>query len=187
MLSLMIFCSCDLFRTRNPEDPGGGNSTQWVFPSDPSTVLTNLETSFGRRSSVDYMRSFISGEDSDSSFEFVPSQETAAIAPSVFENWDVNRERQFIESLFNSANLPLDSLGELDIIEDRKSVIGSEADLSADYEANIGHVREGTPREIAGRMEVHLARENDGGWYIQRWIDFKVADKACWSDLKVNF
>jgi hypothetical protein len=184
-LLLLILSGCDLFTTRTPEDPEG-TTGGWTFPSSPEIVTSNLEVSIGRRSSVDYLRSFIS-EDVDSIFyEFKADPETVSNYPGIFEDWGIKHEQSFIDALF--SNLPLDSLSELTlIIREERPVSGDAWQLSADYELHVGHTRDEAPHYMEGALDFTLVRLTDGGWYISSWSDHRISGYYCWSDLKARF
>ncbi len=185
---LILLSGCDLFSTRNPEEPAGGSTSEWQFPRTPRVVVENLEVSVGRRSSADYMRSFLPDEGEGSDFIFEPDPETAANNPDKFAAWDIERERSCVQSLFSTSNLPLDSLAELSIVLTREPVLlGDSADLSADYELAVGHLRDAAPRRMKGYLDFKMVRTADGGWYVYIWRDKRLAGQHCWSDLKAQF
>ncbi|MBM3326761.1 MAG: hypothetical protein FJY65_07250 [Calditrichaeota bacterium] len=187
ILGFVILTGCELFSTRSPEPPAGSNGGRWRFPSQPRLVVDNLSSALGRRSSVDYAKSFISGPDEAYQYQFTPDPQTAADYPHFFDDWDVAQEQKFAQSLFNPGNFPLDSLISVEMNIEREVVIADSAQISAEYALYIGHLRSAAPREIAGRMELHLRKVIDGGWYILRWVDARRAGHSCFSDLKAKF
>ena len=184
---LCILLSCDLFSTREPELPAGSSSGGRQFPSDPRIVIDNLIDAVERRSSVDYMQTFFAGEEDSTNFEFNPDPESVRSFPGRFDNWNLNQERRFAETLFAPATLPLDSLVTLEIAIDRETVIGDSAETTAQYTLHIGHLRDGAPRQMSGRMELKLFKGSGGGWTVQKWFDTRLAGSSCWSDLKAHF
>ncbi|NQU04522.1 MAG: hypothetical protein HQ568_00405 [Calditrichaeota bacterium] len=182
---LFVLSGCELFSTRAPEDPEGSTGG-WRFPASPGIVTNNLEVSIGRRSNVDYLKSFISEEVDSVYFIFNADPESAANSPGVFDGWDINSERSFIESLF--GNIPLDSLSELTLTIREERPISSDAwQLSADYELHVGHLRDEAPRYMEGALDFELIRLDDGGWFISSWSDQRISGFWCWSDLKARF
>jgi len=184
VLSILCIVGCDLFSTRAPEPPDGGGNSGWRFPSSPSIVLDNLSSSVGRRSSSDYIRTLAAQESGLPNFEFIPDQQTATINPGVFDGWNLDREVSFGQSLFAPANLPLDSLAVLDLTVERQTSIADTAIISCSYHLHLGLASDRAPRDMTGRAEYRILKANDGGWYIQRWTDARVAGESCWSDLK---
>ncbi len=184
---LFLALGCELFTTRTPEPPTGATGVGWEFPYMPYTVLDNLVTAVRGRSSVDYMRSFTSDEAGGGGFSFVADPETASRHPGLFDDWRFERERAHVESLFNSMNLPEDSLAALSYEVERETLVGDSAYLVARYELDLGHLRPTAPRRMRGRLEFRLLRQGDGGWYVQRWVDLHISGYHCWSDLKACF
>lgn len=182
---LLLFSGCEIFTTRTPEDPEGSTGG-WKFPASPEIVTDNLEVAIGRRSSFDYLKSFIS-EDVDSVYYvFEADPETESNNPGLFDDWGINQEQRFIEALF--SNLPLDSLSELTlIIREERPVSNDTWQLSADYELHVGHTRDEAPRYMEGALDFILIRLNDGGWYVSSWRDQRISGYRCWSDLKARF
>ncbi|MDP8240291.1 MAG: hypothetical protein P9X24_14475 [Candidatus Hatepunaea meridiana] len=191
ILSIFIACiltGCDLFTTRTPEEPEEGTNIEWQFPHTPRLVAENLEVAVGRRSSVDYMKSLITGNADIPEFIFEADPNTKSNNPGLFDDWDIECERSFIQSLFSPSNLPLDSLAELTIELTREPIpMGDSAGLSAEYNLYLGHTRDTAPRQMQGQLSFRLRREEDGGWYIQYWQDERIGGSQCWSDLKVEF
>ena len=189
-LSLFCVClitSCDLFSTRDPETPTGSTSGGRQFPRDPQTVIDNLIDAVERRSSVDYMHTFNADAGDSVIFEFIPDPESVHNFPGRFDDWSLKQESRFAETLFAVATLPLDSLITMEITIDRETVIGDSAETSAQYILHIGHLRDGAPRQMSGRMELKLFKGTGGGWIVQRWTDSRLAGSSCWSDLKGHF
>ena len=178
---------CELFTTRTPEEPTGSSEEGWQFPFTPSIIIENLVSAVERRSVADYMRAFETGELESSQLEFIPDPETVSNYPGVFDSWDNKRERTHVQSLFSPANLPYDSLATINLSIDRETVIGDSADITAQYVLHLGHLRDSAPRNMEGRLEFRLRRSEQYGWYICRWIDYRLAGRPCWSDLKAQF
>jgi uncharacterized protein (DUF608 family) len=187
ILSSLLVCGCELFTTRDPQPPDGANGGGWQFPSEPRTVLDNLSESVGRRSSVDYLRSFATSDVGLPEMRFVADPGSAANYPGLFDDWGIRQETAFVGSLFSSSNLPLDSLSELTLDMQRTQVLGDSALITAQYSLHLGHLRESAPRVVSGRFDFEILRGNDGGWYVQLWSDYRNEGQACWSDLKAQF
>lgn len=185
VLSLLLLSGCELFSTRDPETPTGSSSGQWQFPTEPAVVLDNLQNAVGRRASVDYMRSFGIGE--EDILVFLPDPKTVANHPGRLDGWGYYREQKFVESLFNPAVLPLDSIASLTMEITRSSTLADSAEISASYLLHLGHTVENAPIEMEGRTEFLLNRGSDGGWRIHQWTDFRSSGAACLSDLKAQF
>ncbi|NQT35143.1 hypothetical protein HQ587_08135 [bacterium] len=187
LLSLLLI-SCDLFSTRAPENPDDTSASEWQFPSSPRIVVNNLEIAVGRRSIVDYMKSFSDASEAEMSFQFEADSETQLRYPGLFDNWGRENERSHVLALFSPDNLPLDSLVELTIVLDREPVVlGDSAEIYADYELHIGHKNETAPRQMQGQLDFGLKRADDGGWYLVFWRDVRIDGHDCWSDLKARF
>ncbi len=188
--TFVICCAltgCDLFTTRAVESPSGSSGEGWILPTNPRAVIENLANSIGRRSDVDYMKSFTSEDIGMSQFNFYPDPQTQSNYPGKFDGWGNPHEQAFIQSLFSPTNLPLDSIAEFNFEVEQETVLGDSSSINAYYELYLGHLREAVARRIDGRLEFYLLRGNDGGWYIQRWYDVRIGEQPCWSDLKAQF
>ena len=187
LLSLLLI-SCDLFSTRVPDEPEDSSASEWQFPYSPRIVVKNLEIAVGRRSIVDYMRSFSDTSEAEMSFQFEADSETQLRYPGLFDNWGSDNERSHVQALFSPANLPLDSLAELAVqLESDPVLTGDSAEIYADYEMHIGHLNESAPRQMEGQLYFVLKRAVDGGWYLVFWRDVRLTGHDCWSDLKAEF
>jgi len=182
----VLSAGCELFTTRAPQEPLGSNGEGWNLPLTPRDVLTNLENSIGRRSDVDYSHSFSSPDVGVAAFVFIADPQTAADNPGQFDYWGLTEEKRFAQTLFNPANLPLDSLATVTFSVSQERVVSDSAKINAGYSLHLGHLRN-APRRMEGQLEMNLLRGNDGGWYIQRWSDLRNGGSPCWSDLKAKF
>ncbi len=188
LFSLVLISGCDLFSTRAPEEPEDTSASEWQFPHRPRIVVENLEIAVGRRSIVDYMKSFSDTSESEMSFQFEADSETQLRYPGLFDNWGSENERSHVQVLFSLANLPLDSLVKLTIELDREPVVlGDSTEIYADYEMHIGHINEWAPRQMQGQLYFKMKRAVDGGWYLVFWRDVRLTGHDCWSDLKAKF
>ena len=184
---LLWLCGCELFSTRSVEDPSGSSGVGWVLPLKPRTVLDNMQTAVGRRSSVDYLRSFASEDLGLEPFQFIADPQTSVNYKPTFDDWGIKQETAYAQALFSSANLPLYSLSEVSFVVEQETVLGDSATLNAHYDLHIEHLRDTAPRIMEGHLEFRLLRGNDGGWYIQQWSDVRLGGQKCWSELKAHF
>jgi len=185
-ISLAVLTGCELFETREPELPSGGTSGGWQFPRNPRTVLDNMTNAVGRWSSVDYLRTFTYDDIEITEYEFIPDPVTVINYPRHFDGWNLERERKHIVLLFNPM-LRTDSIAVVNFDIDRETVIGDSAGITARYNLHIGHKNNEAPRQMEGRVEFAMLRGTDGGWIVHRWIDSRIANEPCWSDLKAEF
>lgn len=183
--SLVI--GCDLFTLRKPEEPEGGGSNNWRYPSTPSVVLDNLTNAVTRRSPSDYMRCFTSNDNTQYPFLFQPDPQTEVDHPGFFDRWDWAREEKFAQTLFSSSSIPLDSIVSFRFFLDRQGEWGDTATVTGHYVSHIGHIRPEVPRQIEGWVEWKMVQQEGLGWAIYLWVDRRSGDKPCWSDLKALF
>jgi len=186
LLLVLFVTGCDLFTTRTPEEPTGSSGEGWNLPLNPRDVLTNMENSIGRRSDVDYAHNFSSEESGLPLFRFVADPQSVADNPGRLDSWGLTEEKRYAQTLFNPANLPLDSIASVAFAVTQEQLFGDSARVNAGYNLHLGHLRS-APRVMEGQLEFNLLRGNDGGWYIHRWSDLRAGGHACWSDLKAKF
>lgn len=178
---------CDLFTTRVPEPPDGGDGAGWRFPASWQLALDNIRSAVGRKSSDDYVRTLAAAESGLPPYVWTPDPATVAAYPGLFDDWNLAREQQHIQKLFARTNLPDDSLALLELTVERQTPRGDTAEVSCGYRLHIGQRPDSSLREMEGIADFRILKSGDGGWYIQHWSDTRAAGKACWSDLKAAF
>lgn len=174
------------FTTREPEPPQQ-NTSNFISPSSPEIVFTNLQIAFAERNVENYMRSFVDTTRSDEQYTFVPDQGVAARNPGIFSNWNLEDERRYLVQLLQAT--PRDSVLSLQFKLDNRSEGTDVATYTQEYVILARSRREGEniPTRIAGESKFWLQRNETGDWAIYHWEDFTNGIDPSWSELKALF
>lgn len=185
LILLVTFIGCDIFKTREPENPVQSRNT-WIPATTIDVLLDNFKNSLNERSTENYLRCLADSILTGKSFEFIPSAESFANYSVIFLNWKIQSERIYFENL--KSKLKDESGITLSLFnEDRGTIQGDSVNYSADYLLIVNHSIENLPREFNGHLQFTLVRDTKGEWSILRWKDIKRNDNLTWSDLKGRF
>lgn len=178
---LMVMGGCDVFDTREPDQPDGGSGT-WLQPDTPDRVVRNIQNAVSEMNAQNYLRSL------GPTFEFEPTVSARAREPSLWSGWALPEEETYFGRLAASSNfLSGHSLQLLDIteniVDDERFVV------DANYILTVQHSRsaEDVPTEFQGHLVWSIQRSSEGLWYLQAWTDQEVQSQPSWSELKATF
>lgn len=182
ILSLLVI-SCDLFKTRNPEQPSD-NNVIFIPPTEPQILISNLKNSIENLNSENYIKCL--SNDNNNPFIFFPSQSINSSLFSIFKNWNINDERRFINTLnsISNSNKPqLTWINNKSIIENPDSAI-----YESGYLLNINVNDKNISGNYSGNLRLILITDKQGYWYISRWYDFSntLDSNNNWSFLKAK-
>jgi len=186
ILATAAVAGCDLFATREPEQPTSVGSS-FEPPTSPSIVLRNLENAVAFANANDYRKCFSDTSKGLPRFVFVPSSQGIATAPTKFDDWGVEQEEKYARNIF--AELADGATPSLvfNPSEVTDVPIGDSIQFSATYILNVPHTRTGAEREAEGQLQFtfRLSRQNE--WYITTWRDIAIPNKTSWSVIKARF
>lgn len=170
---LILLLSCNLFDTRDAEEPEG--KVNWnLFPITPFQTLENLDYAYNFNENIDRYGSILSDE-----FEFhFDSQDIQDYNLPPY--WGKLMETEMRSLLDKDISLDMQQNEESeDIIQSESAV------LYRDYQLILTRLS-GTSF-FAGSMTLYLQRENDGFWRIYRWEDFRTDNDVTWGRLKYEY
>ncbi len=182
---VILFGSCSLFDTRDPEDPSVLRST-FDPPIEPLTVLDNMTAAFRELNEVNYLRC-LSDSLTGGPFEFSPTPE-AASRYGVFTDWIKQDEQEYFLNI--RSRLPTGNALSLTFgTPTLQSQTSDSAQVEVSYDLVAPHGQQSVPDRGRGRAQFVLTLDRTTGfWAIRRWTDFAVdAATASWSDLKGAF
>ncbi|MBM2816177.1 MAG: hypothetical protein HW421_2939 [Ignavibacteria bacterium] len=189
IITIFSFVSCNLFSTRNPEEPNTGG-TIVEPPSTPEILISNLIKSFQKKNAENYISCLsYSGRIDNSQFEFIPSAEANSRYSSIFSLWDISSEhRAFISlaSCFTVGNSPQVIFSHE--VYDRS--IPDSIIFVADYYLTAAHGKSNIPTIFSGRVQMTISKNAMGLLRIKRWIDTSKENDTIqntWSILKAQF
>jgi len=175
---------CGLFETRDVEPPSNTRSN-FIQPTSPDIVLTNLIFSIAEKDLDNYMRCFVDSAFSVRRFNYIPDALSQSSYP-VFLNWNLNSERIYFSNLVSatftdaSSNLFADN-------EILNTAIDS-AVMDLDYILVFNHNRNNVAKELKGKLRFVMGTDSRSLWSIHTWYDFiDNNDDTTWSVLKANF
>jgi hypothetical protein len=173
--------SCDLFKTRTPEEPDK-SSDNYVPPTDPGLVLQNMVHAFSDRNAANYVLSF-----SDISFNFEATASARSKYVGDFISWDKAKERNYFDVVMSAVNQNNTVVLEFGQFTPRPYADSSEIDVS--YHLSVPHTMAGIPKNFDGQAQFMLIRSpQTGRWSIRQWIDLGLnSSDSTWSDLKGAF
>ena len=175
---------CSLFETRTPEAPDD-DSTIFIPPTTPQIVVENLLESVKQKNKENYSACF-----STANYSFIPSNDAVIRFTSLFDQWSINDERNYILSLATA----LGKSNSINIFFSNSSFISLTSDSAVfitDYNISFDLQNSSYPTEYAGKSTFTLVPTQAGLWTILRWQDFSQSDaeitNETWSNLKAYY
>jgi hypothetical protein len=182
MCLCLSLISCDLFKTRTPQEPTELSSNR-IPPTDPDKVLQNMIDSFHDKNTENYLSSL-----SSVSFAFEATAKAQRNFGTAFLAWDRESEQKYFSKLISQVQL--NSGITLKFHIDSATVI-SFADSSqaeADYQLTVPLAEANSIQYFRGRSQFMFSRDQTGLWSIRQWLDIGLnASDSTWSDLKGAF
>ena len=178
LIALALAAGCDLFATREPEEPGAETGT-YLQPDTPDQVLENVRSAISELNAPNYRRSF------SDAFRFQPTAEAEAKDPAIWNGWGAHQEESYFRALVEAARLT--SGNELRLTDIEQTAGPERYTVDAAYALAFNHRRPELPTTLRGRVAWSIEKGQDGLWYIASWTDNSISDAASWSDLKAAF
>jgi hypothetical protein len=179
----LLFVSCNLFKTRDPENPVNNSSTL-PTATDAEILMENFSQALSQNNVTEYKNLFTDQAIDDRRFSFIPSQSAAVRYASVFAAWDR-------ESEYNYFNKAVSEIGTSSLqVSMIPSSIVKYADSAlwiVDYTLFVPHKRSSVTTQFIGKSEFHMASNKNGIWRIYQWTDYETKRDSSWSELKGQF
>jgi hypothetical protein len=184
LLILILFVSCDLFVTRQPEKPDQSRSN-FQLPTEPRIVLENLKNSFADKNVINYLACFVDTIFTNKRFKFLPSSEAASIFTFLYQDWALSDERKYFSSVISKTPIELSLI--LNFTDENfSSLLGDTLLYTANYFISIPH-NSSEPKNYSGNLQFNLVRDSRSNWSIYYWKDTKSGSLPSWSELKGYF
>ncbi len=173
-----ILFGCDVFQTRNPEEPNSNGNT-YIPATSPDILFNNLVNSFKEKVIENYIATIVDNATLEKKYIFVP----APGALSKFQglsDWTINSERLYFTNLISFAGK-----GQIivQLFNRSGNVQGDSATFSFDYVVNLPF-EENT---FEGSARFTLFLDNRNFWFITKWEDFEKAGFQSWSEIKGKY
>lgn len=178
---LILFNSCGIFETRNPQIPTNTRST-YIPPTSPDAVLQNLISSISDKNSTNYVKCMYPGF-----FQYVPDSKSLANYGVIFANWNINSEKYYLDNLIAQSNQNASS--NLFLSGTVTSQLSSDSAVTtSDYIIVFQHNKANIPKSAIGNFRLTMRTDANSYFYITKWEDFRNHDTDfTWSELKANF
>ena len=178
---LLIFQSCELFESREPESPTQTKSSYRV-PVEPTDVIENLKNSFRDKNSNDYRKNFSSGSPLvDRNFFFLPSSNVVTIFPV---DWTIAEEFQYFNNLV--IRVPSAIPIQLTLTDEEYELQADSSIYSAKYSISVP-VLNSAPVIYEGNIRFIMTTDINSAWVIYYWEDLAIQGFKSWSELKLEF
>lgn len=179
MCAFLVSGGCDLFQTRDPEQPTQNTST-FETPTTYDIVLRNLTYAISENNAENYMRCFV--DTALRPYVFEPSPEEAVN----FTQWNLEAERRYFQNMGSTLN---GTMSLIDSISNKNISPGPPASavFYMNYFLYVPHPDSRAPRSVRGNMELYMVEDSLHRWSIYRWVDKKTAADSTWSYLKAWF
>jgi hypothetical protein len=180
---LVSFTSCDLFTTRDAENPDQSRSNHQPA-IEPSIVIENLKNSLSDKNVQNYISCFVDTLFAERSFTFSASSEAVSLYQIFSQGWGLSEEKRYFSFIVNkvSPDFPI-SLGLSD--ENISNFSGDSLIYSASYIINLPvPFGDPFPQNYAGSLQFNMLRDSRGEYVIYYWKDIKSGSSPSWSELK---
>jgi hypothetical protein len=177
---LISITGCDLFQTRDPQNPSEPKSSYRV-PFEPAGVIDNLKNAFKDKNSNDYKMNFSTGMPLvDRNFFYVPSGNVLGF-PS---DWAIDAEFQYFNNLITRT--PQDIPITLSFTDEVYDVRADSAIYSAKYFISVP-ILNSEPKVFEGSLKFTMTTDINAAWVIYFWEDIAIQNSKSWSELKIEF
>lgn len=183
LLLIILLSACDLFMTRDPEDPAERKSNfQSAFI--PDIVIENLINSFSDKNVQNYLACFVDTSFSARSFHFQPSSEALSQYQFLGQGWNLSDEQRYLNSVI--ASVPADFPLILSFSDETYSRSGDTVVYSASYSINLPFIQ---PEQSVynGNVQFNMTNDARSVWVIYYWQDIKSPNIQSWSELKGKY
>lgn len=181
----LVGLSCGIFDTRDP-DPPAQTSSEYIQPSTPDLVFTNMINSFRDLNSINYLRSFSDAAVTGRDFVFEPTSQALSRYGAILTGWTRQSEQQYFDNM--RSRLAAGAGPSLLLSLSVQSFNSDSALYDATYELTIPHTQSTFPQTAKGRAQFSLIADGGGTWSIWRWIDFPDNQNTfTWSEMKGEF
>jgi len=187
LLVMAGLTACDMFATRNPEEPDSGKSS-FIPPTSPSIVVSNFISAVAEKNVENYLLCLSDTVQSDKFyFNFKSTADAFALYSSIFVNWSRHSERNYFNKLI--TNMPKEVYPKISLNNTRFEVLlPDSAIFVADYDLKVEHLINSVNKHFNGRLQFSIFPRENGLWSIKSWYDYDVIQDTIqsWSFLKAQ-
>lgn len=180
-LIIILVSGCDLFTTREAEEPEKPRS-DYQSAFTPEILIANLTNSFKDKDIENYLSCLTDSAFSNKMFAFLASSEALSQFPSLGDNWDKNDESQYFNNMI--IKVPDEQPITLSLTNTSSSLHGDSITYVASYSLSIPFTDTSIPANYQGDLIFEMIRDSRFIWSIYSWRDIKRGDSPSWSELK---
>jgi hypothetical protein len=177
--------SCNLFNTRDPENPVTDNQSL-PAATDDALLMQNFQSAFQQKNIQEYEKLFADTTFHTHSFRFIPHQSAAVRYFAVFSMWNKTSEVEYFRTMTGSIGASAPQM----TISYPVPPVRYQSDSTVytiDYTLFVPHSRAGVTDQFTGRSELAMSPNRNNIWMIYRWSDFETKKDSSWSELKGQF
>lgn len=179
----LLFPSCDIFSTRDAEEPTQPRSD--LPPANSLDILIeNFKESHRQKLVQDYLNCLSDSVFTGKSFSFIPSSEAASQYPALTD-WDIQGEENYFRNIISASIADVQI--SLNFSNENFSQQGDSLIYTASYSLTVPFTNTGSPQNYQGDLIFYILLDNTNIWKVYYWQDFKNGDLPSWSELKGRF
>jgi len=183
-----LLLSCNLFDTRDPDNPVTDNQT---LPTAylPKDVIDNFQKAFEDKNIKGYESLFADTTTHGRVFLFEPNQSAASRYAAVFSSWDNVAESKYFLNIVNAVGSASPMTFHI-TASNWNQIHPDSAQYTLDYDLSVPHNRNDLKtQKFVGRSEIYMSpdKKTHTIWRIYRWVDFETKKDSSWSELKGQF
>lgn len=180
ILLLLVLVSCDIFETRDAEQPDQSRSN-YQPATFPKILIENLINSFAEKDVVNYQNTFVAGL-SNRVYQFVPSSTALSRFQNLWSIWNIDAEIQYFNNMKTAVPEGLPVSLSLSLADESFSILGDSLKYTSEYFISVPQLN-GDPLIFQGNVEFSMINSNTV-WSVYYWKDNAIEDNPSWSDLK---
>lgn len=182
ILLALLFTGCELFETRDPEEPNSPRS-DFVTPTQPSILFLNLSNSLKQKVVENYLQCFVDESFLQEKYRFIPSAGSINQF-TVLLDWDLDAERQYFNNLKSQTRDDSQIILELD--NEISNTSADSAVYQYEYFLTVP-ILDKDPVVYSGNMLFTIKLDTRSNWVITRWEDLNKENFPSWSELKGQY
>jgi hypothetical protein len=177
---LITLASCDLFTTRDPEEPTAPSSSQTPATS-PEILFANFKSSIEGKILDNYLACFVDQSFLTKKYSFVAAAGSSVQYP-VLTNWGIEAERQYFNNLKSTSTAG--SSITLQLSNSVNTPLGDSAIYQVNYTLSVALKDQTLSGDYSGIAQFKIYLDSRNQWVIAHWEDLRKDNSRTWSDLK---
>jgi len=180
ILAAILINGCDIFETRQPENPDRTKSN-YITPSEPQYLIQNFINSFSDKNANNYLKSFATKPLVNREFSFTPSANGLSVYHGIWEEWTAADEFSYFNNLITKVP---DELPITLTLSDERYTYGDSTIYTAEYSLRVPQINN-EDLIYEGNLILYMKQNNQSEWIIYFWQDIAHNETIkSWSELK---